>query len=305
MSYKLTIIIVTLLAGISLSGQRSWDLPDDSTSIGIFIYDFLTSEFEGGQIQNYPICGSYDSSGVPLIFTYQPPVDFGWDMFSYPCTEDTVFFATIVWMGTGSISIPEYFFPPDSFPNSDQTPNQATSSYNFEADQWPVEAFPDIELRADSIWRDLSKRTIIDQFAEYPFHVMTYLYTPTVGSTDFNVAKWVVFVYRNPVHETSIDPCRSGNLEQHHLSAMSYPNPFNPVTTIMYELPEHSTVSINIYDIQGRNIQTLVYESKPAGHYEAKWNGTDSHGQQVSTGVYFARLQAGDNAQTIKMVYLR
>ncbi|NQV15371.1 T9SS type A sorting domain-containing protein, partial [bacterium] len=85
----------------------------------------------------------------------------------------------------------------------------------------------------------------------------------------------------------------------------NYPNPFNPSTTIKYELPEHSEVTLNIYDITGRNIKTLVQKSQPAGHYQAHWNGFDKSGRQVASGMYFARLQAGDNMRTIKMVYLR
>jgi len=85
----------------------------------------------------------------------------------------------------------------------------------------------------------------------------------------------------------------------------SYPNPFNPNTTIKYELPERSNVILKIFDINGRNIQTLVQQSQPAGHYEATWNGTDETGKQVAGGMYFARLQAGESSSVVKMVYLR
>ncbi len=102
-----------------------------------------------------------------------------------------------------------------------------------------------------------------------------------------------------------IDPkCNTSQATMFSL-AQNYPNPFNPSTTIEYELPEHSTVTLNIYDIQGRNIQTLVSESKPAGHYEVQWNGTDEPGKQVAAGIYFARLQAGQYSSVVKMVYLR
>ncbi len=85
----------------------------------------------------------------------------------------------------------------------------------------------------------------------------------------------------------------------------SYPNPFNPSTTIEYELPEHSTVTLNIYDIQGRLITTLVEQIKPKGFYTTQWNGTDKSGDQVSAGMYFASLQAGQHSSVVKMVYLR
>ena len=85
----------------------------------------------------------------------------------------------------------------------------------------------------------------------------------------------------------------------------NYPNPFNPSTTIRYELTEASAVTLHIYDILGHNIQTLVSESKPAGHYETIWNGTAQDGTPVGTGVYFSRIQAGSYSEVIKMVYLR
>lgn len=84
-----------------------------------------------------------------------------------------------------------------------------------------------------------------------------------------------------------------------------YPNPFNPTTTISYDLPEYSHVKLTIHDVTGREVVTLQNKERPAGYYEVKWNGTGDHGQQVSTGVYFAKLQTQGFKQTIKMVYLK
>jgi len=85
----------------------------------------------------------------------------------------------------------------------------------------------------------------------------------------------------------------------------NFPNPFNPSTTIQYEIPEQSYVTLHIYDIVGRKVNTLVNSTQATGQYSIKWNGTDHDGQQVSTGVYFARLQAGSYSEVIKMVYLQ
>ncbi len=102
----------------------------------------------------------------------------------------------------------------------------------------------------------------------------------------------------------------STSIEDTHLrpdkfSLTAFPNPFNPSTTIEYELPERSDVSLVIYDISGREVMTLVNQNMNPGSYETSWNGTDCNGKQVAAGMYFARLKAGENAQTIKMVYLR
>ena len=85
----------------------------------------------------------------------------------------------------------------------------------------------------------------------------------------------------------------------------NYPNPFNPVTTIRYSLPEQANVTLAIYDISGHLIQTLLADTQLAGHHAIRWAGANTHGDQVSTGVYFCRLDAGGYSQTIKMVYLR
>ncbi|MCF7823449.1 MAG: T9SS type A sorting domain-containing protein [Candidatus Marinimicrobia bacterium] len=85
----------------------------------------------------------------------------------------------------------------------------------------------------------------------------------------------------------------------------NYPNPFNPVTHISYELPQASDVTVTVYDLLGRNICTLVEASQPAGYYQIQWNSLDDQGEQVSTGIYFARLQAEEFSSVVKMVYLR
>lgn len=85
----------------------------------------------------------------------------------------------------------------------------------------------------------------------------------------------------------------------------NYPNPFNPTTTISFALPEKSSVKLTVFDIRGQEVMTLLEAEKPPGTYCGKWNGLDQSGNPVKTGVYFARLQAGEYSQTIKMLYLK
>jgi predicted outer membrane repeat protein len=85
----------------------------------------------------------------------------------------------------------------------------------------------------------------------------------------------------------------------------NYPNPFNPSTTIRYGLPEESNVSLVIYDVRGQVIQTLESGHQSAGWYDKVWNGETANGKTISTGIYFARLVAGDYSQVIKMLYLK
>lgn len=85
----------------------------------------------------------------------------------------------------------------------------------------------------------------------------------------------------------------------------NYPNPFNPRTMINYGLPEESHVSLVIYDVRGNQIQTVRSEQQSAGWYDVVWNGQTTEGKTISTGIYFARLVAGDYSQVVKMLYLK
>lgn len=85
----------------------------------------------------------------------------------------------------------------------------------------------------------------------------------------------------------------------------NYPNPFNPTTTINYAIPKRAEVKLTVYDIRGQEVTILSESDKPPGNYEIQWDGKDHSGNQVSTGVYLCRLEAGSYIKTIKMVYLK
>jgi hypothetical protein len=87
--------------------------------------------------------------------------------------------------------------------------------------------------------------------------------------------------------------------------SQNYPNPFNPVTTIEYSLPRLGHVSIEIYNVLGQKVRTLVDREESAGSYTITWNGTSSAGSPVATGVYLYRFQAGDHVDTKKMLLLK
>ncbi|OVE79594.1 hypothetical protein BVY01_02095 [bacterium I07] len=85
----------------------------------------------------------------------------------------------------------------------------------------------------------------------------------------------------------------------------NYPNPFNPATTIQYQLPEPGYLELNVYNIYGQKIRTLVNGEKSAGHYKVLWEGRNEVGQQVASGVYVYRIQAEDFVQSRKMLLMR
>ena len=85
----------------------------------------------------------------------------------------------------------------------------------------------------------------------------------------------------------------------------NYPNPFNPVTTINYDLPQEGTVRLIIYDVMGREVTRLVNGFTPAGYHSVRWNAKNQMGESVSAGVYFYHLQSGNFIKTQKMVLLK
>jgi hypothetical protein len=85
----------------------------------------------------------------------------------------------------------------------------------------------------------------------------------------------------------------------------NYPNPFNPSTTIGYQLPEVIEVRLAIYNILGQAVRVLVDERMEAGYHRVAWDGRDAEGTQVSSGVYIYRFEAGPYHKVQKMMLLK
>ena len=85
----------------------------------------------------------------------------------------------------------------------------------------------------------------------------------------------------------------------------AYPNPFNPITSLRYDLPEDALVNITVYDMMGRIVKTLVNGSQTAGYKSIQWNATNDRNEPVSAGLYLYTIQSGEFRQTKKMVLLK
>jgi predicted outer membrane repeat protein len=84
-----------------------------------------------------------------------------------------------------------------------------------------------------------------------------------------------------------------------------YPNPFNPITTIQYDMPKDGFVNITIYDMMGRQVKALINGSQVAGYKSIQWNATNNLGEPVSAGMYIYMIQAGQFKQARKMLLLK
>ena len=85
----------------------------------------------------------------------------------------------------------------------------------------------------------------------------------------------------------------------------NFPNPFNPTTTIRYELPNEEDVSIVIFDVVGRKIRSLINQNQSAGYHRIQWDAKNDLGEPVSAGMYIYIFHAGDHRSVKKMVLLK
>jgi flagellar hook assembly protein FlgD len=87
--------------------------------------------------------------------------------------------------------------------------------------------------------------------------------------------------------------------------SQNYPNPFNPTTTISYGLPYDAQVRLDIFNIMGQKVRTLIDFRQVAGFRNVTWDGRDGAGKSVASGVYFYRINAGDHLSIKKMLLMK
>ena len=109
-------------------------------------------------------------------------------------------------------------------------------------------------------------------------------------------------------HTTDVEQDDDSKSPSSYLLFQNYPNPFNPSTHIRYQIadsryPVHTT--LEIFNILGQEVRTLVNELKEPGQYSVTWDGTDSSGREVGSGIYFCRLEGGDYTATKRMVLMK
>ncbi len=119
--------------------------------------------------------------------------------------------------------------------------------------------------------------------------------SPVVRGAFFDRSDFVSAVNNDP----------GGRLAESFHLFQNYPNPFNPSTTIAFDLPASNLVRLDIYDLNGRKIKTLLNQQQQAGLHQVVWDGSDEHGVPVASGVYIYRLNAGSVTASQKMILLK
>jgi hypothetical protein len=119
----------------------------------------------------------------------------------------------------------------------------------------------------------------------------------------------VVGTHGNGVYSSNIgeplDIRKKEEIISNFYLSQNYPNPFNPSTTISYSLPKQSEVELEIFDIRGRSVLTLVRQNQQPGSYSVNWNGQNRTGQKVNSGIYIYRLKAGSQISTRQMIFVQ
>lgn len=105
------------------------------------------------------------------------------------------------------------------------------------------------------------------------------------------------------IDENQLD--KVNNILQDFALHQNYPNPFNPSTTISYSVKRPGMVAINIYDISGSIIKSLIDQFVEVGDYATIWDGKDNFGNTTSSGVYFYQINFNNQLQNKKMIYLK
>jgi len=104
---------------------------------------------------------------------------------------------------------------------------------------------------------------------------------------------------------TSVAEYPTNKFPQEFSLQQNYPNPFNPTTAIDYQIPAAGMVSLQLFDVQGRVVRTLVNEEQNPRVYRVIWNGRNDRGEEVAGGIYFYRLTTSQNTKTLKLLLLK
>ena len=151
----------------------------------------------------------------------------------------------------------------------------------------------DFEVVVEDIDSELEYTWFVNQENENnPLSIFSYSFIENgefeiksiVNDEEFELETiWNVSVNLSGTNDNSIIPLTSALVG-------SYPNPFNPTTTIKYNLKENAKIRVDIFNIKGQKLNTLVDQNKNAGYHSVVWNGNDSSGNPVSSGLYLYKL---------------
>jgi len=150
---------------------------------------------------------------------------------------------------------------------------------------------------ADGIWSVINLANVDDD----PHLEVLYASSSSIGDMFGQSTPPIVIL---DLVSTAVEQQKSAQPADYALS-QNYPNPFNPNTAISYSVPTSTHVTLKIYNVMGKEIKTLVNETRSAGIHSVTWDGTNNAGQKVTSGIYFYSLKADNFTDTKQMILMK
>jgi hypothetical protein len=170
------------------------------------------------------------------------------------------------------------------------------------------------DARFDPVWQNAYNSSTPGDSTMYRSHQIDLQNTFSAGESilirfrlfaDAFVTGWGWAIDNLRIQENATGILEADQLPDSYHLYPNFPNPFNPNTAIKYQIPRGDHVILEIYDLLGRRVKTLVNKKVKAGTHQVVWNGTDIWDNQVASGIYLYRIKTGDYVQSKKMMLLK
>jgi hypothetical protein len=136
--------------------------------------------------------------------------------------------------------------------------------------------------------------------------IFTYWFVEMDGSHGMHNAKYTIAILQKALGLYPTEVMRTDlNMPDSYTLSQNYPNPFNPTTKISFALPQSAHARIDVYNVLGHHVATLLDETMGAGNFTVTWDGQDKNGAKAASGMYIYRLQAGNFSMTKKMLMVK
>lgn len=243
-------------------------------NIAVLKLNYTDFSIQGGKMLYYDCLGCTKDS-IPFNVDYQEPMDFGSICLKLNPSLDTVFSGSMIWMGTGVIDFPTNFNASMPF-MSDNSVIQAPNNIQLLNQQG--QQFNNATI-INQCWNTVSTLEITESFSNFNYHAAIYLYTPKVGLTDYNYAKWIVFLY----YQDSVAQIDDINFNDYQV----FPNPFNDKIYVSNNLNDFE---FNIFSSLGEKLKT------------GKIRNGEINISQLTSGVYYIDFIKDDKKITRKII---
>lgn len=248
---KIILLIIGILIHLSSYSQNDSIIKSGYVNMATLIVDYDTYNFEGGNISYYS-CSDCAADSIPFTIDYRAPGDFGGITFKLSSLSDTVFDATIFWMGEGQIYYPTEFSMQAPFTNGSSAINKPDDLRYIHKDGGAMDSSSTNDSyymnRADLAWNKIDQLSITNQFAEKDFKSAIYLYPPREGWFDPAVAKWIIFLY----HNDQVNAINTNKKESAQLVVT--PNPANGKIRIDLNPANQYKTNYSILNLSGQLI---------------------------------------------------